>query len=1019
MIRKITVLLWTVTVLESSTIQAEEVPEECVVTDFKGKLDFAYLSFQEGASTDNGTLHIMAPNGRGGVGFNQALDLSRFGERTPVLHLKVGPQNKAAAIVMFFATGDEKRMFRYDLSSVGLDAFVPVAADHALALSPESAGEPDATFDPSDIRTFQVQGDWRDAAVDVYVDRIALVSPTESMRAIRQTHIADLVKRKLQREKQEEERRRQVEALIASAPHPADGPDVQHVAPVARNMLGITIQAGDVVRRKQVSYQPQEGDVIRPEKNTPDVLYWEGGKIVDGPKGWELWRPDNRGREKRIGTFVANQNLVSPGPEFRGIKASEVTLGVARAYRIRSADDAAYDPPRQPTAVHRKSKPTAQNGANEMAVRHTVYLELPAPLKENATYTIDFVGVNTRQESIVYRHRPRAIRSEAVHVSHIGFRPDDPFKRAYLSLWAGTGGALTYDVNRFELIDDANGQTVYRGDVLLGFAADKKESIRGGKNHTQTNVYYLDFHEFRRSGTYRIFVPGIGTSYPFEIGDGVWSRAFEVSMHGFLSHRSGIALGHPFTSYVRPRPKHPDDGVKVFELDVTFWNGEAAAVLRSLRRLLGPGLDEGKVKVHSAAWGGYMDAGDWDRRSQHLTATWEQLELADLFPEFFRSLKLALPPEEAGDLIPDIINEALWNLDCYRRLQRSHGGVGGGIESTSHPRSGEASWQESLLLGTFAPDPETSLRYAACAAKAARLLSAYDKALASVYSKSSVRAWNWALDNTDRVLAEEAKRAREDGNEKWKDKSGAVRTARALAAVALYRLTRDAKYHEAFNSATALRGGDTAEQLRATFAYASLPDHLGDTELKAQARNWFVEAADQCVAFGKDNAFNIACRVPNLPVIGYVAYYSVPETSIGPILPRAYHLTGDERYLRAAIAAAQFSAGANPMNMTMTIGVGHDYPKQPLHVDANHAGIDPPRGITVYGPTDPALSLGYTAWAHTWYLGPTMVPDSRTWPTTESYVDLSNWPVMTEYTVHQCFRPTSYYWGFLAARASN
>ena len=27
---------------------------------------------------------------------------------------------------------------------------------------------------------------------------------------------------------------------------------------------------------------------------------------------------------------------------------------------------------------------------------------------------------------------------------------------------------------------------------------------------------------------------------------------------------------------------------------------------------------------------------------------------------------------------PDLMNEALWNLDHYRRLQRTHGGVGGG-----------------------------------------------------------------------------------------------------------------------------------------------------------------------------------------------------------------------------------------------------------------------------------------------------------------------------------------------------
>ena len=125
---------------------------------------------------------------------------------------------------------------------------------------------------------------------------------------------------------------------------------------------------------------------------------------------------------------------------------------------------------------------------------------------------------------------------------------------------------------------------------------------------------------------------------------------------------------------------------------------------------------------------------------------------------------------------------------------------------------------------------------------------------------------------------------------------------------------------------------------------------------------------------------------------------------------------GKEKYLAGAIAAAQYSAGANPMNMTMTKGVGHDYPRHVLHIDANHTGTEAPDGITVYGPSDPALKGGPYDWAHTWYLGKTMVPSSRTWPAAEFYVDLSNWPPMTEYTVHQTFGPTSFYWGFLGAR---
>jgi endoglucanase len=491
-----------------------------------------------------------------------------------------------------------------------------------------------------------------------------------------------------------------------------------------------------------------------------------------------------------------------------------------------------------------------------------------------------------------------------------------------------------------------------------------------------------------------------------------------VSMHGFLSHRSGIKLEPPFTTYRRPRPMHPADGVKVFELDVTFWNGESDAVQRSLRRLLGPNLDESRLQTHPNAWGGYMDAGDWDRRSQHLTATWEHLELLDLFPEFFEKQKLALPPGEANDHLPDVLNEALWNLDFYRRLQRHHGGVGGGVESTSHPRPGEASWQESLLLGTFAPDPESSLRYAACAARAARLIAKYDQQAANEYAASAKKAWQWANANEERVIREETDPARVGRNTDPERLREAVRNTRALAAVALYRLTNEKDYHRAYQASTALSDprDDPGKQLDSVFAYATLPTHLADAALQRKAIAWFEQAAADSLAFASNTAFDVTCRVPLLPVIGYVSFFSAPETTLGAILPRAHYLTGKVEYLRGALAATQFTAGANPMNMTLTTGVGHAYPRHPLHVDSHHAGIEPPDGVTVYGMGDPSLSDGSVDWVHTWFLSKTMIPGSRTWPTTEFYVDLGNWPASNEYTVHQTFRPVSFYWGYLAAR---
>jgi endoglucanase len=384
--------------------------------------------------------------------------------------------------------------------------------------------------------------------------------------------------------------------------------------------------------------------------------------------------------------------------------------------------------------------------------------------------------------------------------------------------------------------------------------------------------------------------------------------------------------------------------------------------------------------------------------------TYLHLELLDLFPGYFAKVELALPPEEAGNALPDVLDEALWNLNLYRRLQRPDGGVGGGVESTAHPRGGECSWQESLCVGTFAPDPESSLRYAACAAKASRLAAPYDDGLAGELQESALRAWRWAEANAGRFLEAAPNRAR------------SVAHMRALAGAELARVTGDRAYADA--SAESLGFDAPFDVFRhAWFAYALLPDDMADPALKQKAVDGYRMLGDTALEFASGNAFNVTTDIPGLPMIGYVGYWSTPGMTVGPGLPRAHYLTGEDKYLAGTVAACNFSVGANPMNMTMTIGVGYDYPRAPLHIDSRRSGQPAPAGITVFGPSDPRASGGAYDWAHQWKLGPDkMVPGSRTWPASEFYTDIYAWPPMNEYTVQQTLGPTSYHWGYLAAR---
>ncbi|HOK04330.1 MAG TPA: glycoside hydrolase family 9 protein [Victivallales bacterium] len=794
--------------------------------------------------------------------------------------------------------------------------------------------------------------------------------------------------------------------------HPEDGATVVELYPATPDIVAIRIQEMEVIKEGQKKYVAEEKDEIK-----------AGGELVP------VWTKNGVSREK------INRDLYRNGQRYahyfepygtwqpmiwreyiRGTPLKKNLIDSPSAYRIYSDNIEAMRNGIEPLTVYRKSKPIDQDLVNgKKSVQHIIYLKLPEKLVEGAKYKIEFKAINTRETSVEFKFNSRENRSESIHVNQIGYRPDDTFKRAYLSLWLGNGGAYKYEIDSFEIIDDNSKKTVYSGKIIEGFPVSRPEKLKEDKNFVFTNVYYMDFNDFQMIGKFRIHVPGVGVSYPFEISnERSWLSAFSISMKGLLAHRSGIELGPPFSEYRRPRNMHPADGFKIFELEHTRLEGEIAIVRKELDQKIGNPANISKLKINSNAWGGYMDAGDWDRRANHLDVSYDLLELYQINPTFFAKVKLSLPPGETKDNIPDLVNECLWNIDCYARMQESDGGVRGGIESTKHPRQGEASWQETLLIGTFGPDPITSYSFAACSAKSARILSEIDSHKADFYRKKAILAWNWSEESAQKVFDEIKKRSPSfDLNQAIKS----LNAEKLRAASELYSLTNDAKYHNAFKDLLGkIDPYDVSEiEIGAMFNYAMLSNEKSDPKFRNICVELIKRFADVAIDFGKNNAFNIHTRVPGLPMMGWVAYYSVPEMIVGPVLPRAYILTNDRKYLDAAIAAAHFSSGANPLNITFTVGVGSDYPRNPLHIDSRVSAQKAPEGITVYGPMDAQAEWGFNSWVHTWHLGD-MFPNSHSWPAAEWYVDIFLWPAMCEYTVHQTFRPTAYYWGFLAAR---
>src|SRR5690606_24477809 len=539
--------------------------------------------------------------------------------------------------------------------------------------------------------------------------------------------------------------------------------------------------------------------------------------------------------------------LMHTADRFVGERLPEKAIDSPEAYAISSTDDPAYASARHPIEVGRKTRPVdIALGQWESATESVLYLVLPDPLREGAAYRVGFaLGALPPVE---FRYDAR-LRSDAIHVSQVGFHPDDPVKVAFLSTWMGSAGPLDYPEGlAFSIVDAATGATVAQGRSTLAKSMSEPEDARG-RNFNGTNVYQMAFDQLDREGEYVVVVDGIGRSYPFRVSRDAWRDAFYVAARGFYHQRSGIELGPPYTTYQRPRPFHPADGVEVYQSTCSLMeSGNGLSYGAKKRRSNFDCLVEGKLdQTLAQAWGGYMDAGDWDRRIQHLRASRYLLELAEMFPRRFSALALNIPKEHPD--LPDVVSEALFNLDFYRRMQTPDGGIRGGIESSDHPRRGEASWEESLDVLAYAPGIWSSHWYAGAAARAALLLGDSHPDLAHEYERSALAAMEYAERRWPELGEPEAK-------------AGGVIDARNLAAAELYRLTGEERWHDIFRSTTVFVDPDARlsrwpefDQADAAWVYLQTAHPDVDRAIQDHCRRAILREADARVAQAKNTGF--------------------------------------------------------------------------------------------------------------------------------------------------------------------
>jgi hypothetical protein len=709
-------------------------------------------------------------------------------------------------------------------------------------------------------------------------------------------------------------------------------------------------------------------------------------------------------------------------------------------YRISSVDDPAYGRPLPPLSVGRKSKGTdfawfvdrwenghAVNTRPDHTKEHWLYLTLPKPMHRGKTYkvTTNSLGSNGREWAV--RFDETRVRSEAVHVNVLGYIPSASQKYAYVFHWMGDQGSLdlrAYNGRPFHLIDQATAKPVFSGNLAFRSAASQAETFHKSDsppdgNFLKTDVYECDFSSFTRPGRYRISVEGIGSSFPFRLHEDTYREAFRMVARGLYHNRSGIALESKYTEFTRPAPHNPKVtpgfAGKLIYTTVRFteWGSEGG----NAKDL----LTHSKGSIESAGW--YQDAGDWDSYESHLRVAQELLLAFEIAPRNFRDRELNIP--ESGNGVPDILDEAAWlPRFCYRlrhellRKGYATGGIGlriagdafGDDEKTlaGGKKVGQGSWEDvNRTWAASGEDPWSTYRYAGAAAQLAHCLN-----LAGVADPEGVNwreeakeAYDWAQKNT---------RAGDDRRDP------PLKTRRAYAAAALFRLTGEKAYETQFSK-------DTAEITPTTELW---DDNQYGPEVYALAGSKGTPDPSQLTRITSAVLFTADSIVTGVMskralrwggnwympmLVGQQTTPLVLQVAVAYALSKGNDPERTRRYQSALCTTCDYFLGCNALNMTWVTGLGPRHPIHVFHMDAwyNGKGQFHP-GIIPYGPWRKVRDEGQGPWDVAWP-HKTVYPPIDEWPGNERWFDNRCSPMNSEFTIHQNLAPAAALFGILCA----
>ena len=551
--------------------------------------------------------------------------------------------------------------------------------------------------------------------------------------------------------------------------------------------------------------------------------------------------------------------------------------------------------------------------------------------------------------------------SPAIHVNQSGYAPTLP-KRAMVGYYLGNLGELAINgTSGFRLVDANSGAQVHTGSLTL------RRDI--GFEYSPTpyqSVFEANFTSFTTPGVYRLVVPGIGSSLPFRINEGIPMSATRAYALGLYHQRCGTDNRFPFTRHIHnhchtnlvdvPVPQSSFGNIWsiLAERSADYTNNprHTAMQLRSEATQLYPFVNRSRLNVS----GGHHDAGDYSKYTINSAAMVHFLIFSvDSFPGVSALDNMGLP--ESGDGISDLLQEAKWEADFLAKLQDSDGG----FYFLVYPR--DRAYENNVLPDAGDPQivwPKTTAVTAAGVAALAQAASSPTfkqryPAEAAAYLQKAHLGWNF-LTNAIARFGKDGSYQKITHYGDWFMHDDEL----AWAACQMYLATTNAAYQQKLiewynpQDAGTRRWGwwrlfDSYGRAARSYAFGARSGRVAAGHLNAtyrtQCETELNAAAQDIMRRTTNNAYGVAFPIEDKSYM--TAGWFFPSARAFD-LTVAYQLDPRAEYLDALISNLNYEGGCNPQNVSFMTGLGWKRQREIVHQYAsNDRRALPPSGIPI------------------------------------------------------------------------